>query len=130
MAIEARGTVNVGGTVACMARVRNVDTAAYITPSTVSTITYSIYSLDESTQARTAVSAHSAVSVVVASSVYDTLQTTLGWDDDTTGFNFRHVINISSNAAFATVNTTYVVEFTITPTSGQKILVPFKVVAI
>ena len=130
MAVEARGTVAVGGTVACMARVRNIDTAAYITQATVSTITYSIYSLDETTQARTIVTNHSAISVTVATSVFDSLQTTLGWDEDATGYNFRHVIDISTNAAFATVNTTYIVEYTITPTSGQKIKVPFRVVAV
>ena len=130
MTVEARGTVAVGGTVACMARVMNRETNVKLVQADVSTITYTIYSLNEATQARTADANHTDEALVVADTIYDTLQTDVGWTEDATGFNFRHVIVISSYAAFATVNTTYIVEFTITPNSGEKQPVPFRVVAV
>ena len=130
MTIEARGTVAVGGTVACMARVTDIETNTNLTKSDVSTITYTVSSINEATQVRTADANHTDVSCTVADTIYDALQTGAGWDEDLTGFNFRHVIDISTNGAFGTVNTTYIAEFTITPVSGQVILVPFRIVAV
>lgn len=129
MTIEARGTVPVGGTVACMARVVNQDNTA-ITQAAVTSITYSVYSINRASGARTAITGQQAVSLTVANVVYDTYQTDKGWSVDATGFNLRFVVDISAAAAFATVNTSYVVEATITPTSGQVIKVPFDVVAV
>jgi len=129
MAVEARGVVSVGGTVACMARVVNQENTA-ITQATVTSITYSVYSVNRATGVRTEIVNQQDNSLTVASVVYDTMQTDKGWSVDVTGFNLRFVVDISSYAAFATVNTNYIVKAIVTPTSGQVFPVPFEVVAI
>lgn len=101
-----------------------------ITQAALSTITYSVYLLDkdwpEDRDNRTAVSGHSAASVTIATSVFDTLQTDDDrWDVDTTGYNFRHQIDVSSNACLTVAGRRYLVEYTITPTSGQAIVVQY-----
>ena len=101
-----------------------------ITQDAVSTITYSVYLLDkdwpQDRDNRTAITGHSTVAVTVADAVFDTLQTDDGrWDVDTTGYNFRHQIDVSANACFAVAGRHYLVEFTITPTSGQAIVVQY-----
>jgi hypothetical protein len=130
MTIEARGTVAVGGTIACMARIVDIETNTNMTITDVSTVVYTVYAVNEANQSRTPITDQTAISLTPADVFYDSLQTDAGWTEDSTGFNFRHIVDISTNAAFATVNVTYVVEYTVTPDSGQKIIVPFRVVAI
>lgn len=131
MAVSVRGIVFVGGTVACMARIYDEDDAA-ITQAKCNAITYSIYSINRATGTRTAIENHQDVSLTVANVVFDSNQTGTGWSEDSTGYNFRFVIDISSNAAFATVNTDYVVEVTIDHATAnyQDIVVPFDITAI
>ena len=113
------------------ARVEDSDGNA-ITQASVSTITYSAYLLDKDWPAdrdnRTSVTGHQAVPVVVSSSVYDSLQADDDrWTKDATGYNFAHQIDVSSNACFSVAGRRYLVEYTITPTSGQAVVVQYVV---
>ncbi len=80
--------------------------------------------------AATAVTGHEDVSIDVASSIFDTLQTDSIWDIDETGYNFKHVLNVSANQAFTVAGRTYRIVFELTPAGGQTILVRFRVHAI
>jgi hypothetical protein len=53
--------------------------------------------------------------VTISSTVFDTLQTGTVWDEDSTGYNFRHLI---AAAAFPTPGL-YTVEYKFTLTSGR-----------
>jgi hypothetical protein len=71
---------------------------------------------------------HAAVSLTIANVIFDTLQTDDLWNErDSTGYNFRHQIDISSNAAFTLAGRRYLVEYTLTPGSGQVIVFRFVV---
>jgi hypothetical protein len=114
-----------------MARVYG-DDGNLLTQATVASIKYSSYLLDDNdSESRTAVTGHSAATVVVASSIFDTLQTGVFWTADTTGYNFKHTPPNVTNQPFAKAGRRYLVEYTITPagvSSGtQTIVVRFRV---
>ena len=124
-AVDTQGQVFKKGTATLMARIRG-DDAEDIVRADVSTITYSIYQLDENDpDARAAVTGHEDASVTVNSVVFDTLQTDDRWTADSTGYNFRHTIPISTYEAFAAAGVHYLVEYTVTPATGQKIIVRY-----
>jgi len=127
-AIDTQGQVFKRGTATLMARVRGND-AGNITRDDVASIAYSIYRLDEDdVDSRAAVENHDAVDVTVADVIFDALQTDDDrWTVDSTGYNFRHTIPISSYVAFAVAGVHYLVEYTLTMASGQgeKILVRY-----
>lgn len=115
------------GSVTNMARVTGAD-AADIVQADISSAVYSIHLLDDQApDSRTAVTGHAAASLTVADIIFDTLQTDDRWTEDSTGYNFRHTVDISSNQAFAVAGRRYLVEYTLTPASGQKIILRFRV---
>ena len=59
--------------------------------------------------------------------VFDTLQTDPAWTVDTTGYNFRHVLDVSAHQAFTLAGRRYLVEFQLTPVVGQVILARFRI---
>lgn len=93
------------------ARVRNT-IGTLLTQATTTGITCKVFRLSEEDDPEELFTP----SVVVASSVFDTLQTGDVWDIDATGYNFRHVLSGSNFPAPATV---YRVEYVVTPTSGE-----------
>ena len=130
MAVEIRGTVRRGGTCALMARVVDAD-AELISRSNVASVSYSIYLIgDRDANNLTDVDGHTGVAVGVDDCVSDTLSTDKGWTADATGWNFRHVIDVSGDVAFELAGRRYLVEVRITPTAGQVIVVPFYLYAI
>ena len=65
---------------------------------------YTIEKYDEDDEGTlTAVTGHSAVALTIASCIFDTLQTDDRWSEDSTGYNFKHVINMATNQAFASL---------------------------
>ena len=127
---DVHGIVFKNGTATCLARVVGAD-AANITQSDIDTVTYSIYMLnDQNADTRADVTGHTAVELVVADTIFDTLQTDDIWTVDDTGYNFKHEIDISENEAFAIAGREYLIEFSLTPTTGQLILVRFRTGAI
>ncbi len=127
MSNDIYGTVEKGGTVSCLARVVGEDAAA-INQSTIASATYSVFLLDDNDpDLRSAVSGYDAVSLAVSSIIFNSLQTDARWTADEVGYNFRHTIDISTNNAFAIAGRNYLIEYRLTPSSGQVIIVRFRV---
>ncbi len=126
MSNDTYGAVEKGGTVTCLARVVGEDAAA-INQTTVSTVTYSVFLLDDDDpDSRTVVSGHDGASLTVSTVIFNSLQTDARWSVDSTGYNFRHTIDISSNDAFTIGGRNYLVEYRLMPSSGQVIIVRFR----
>jgi len=125
MAKQIQGTVITNGTATLMARLVGWNGAA-ITQADVSAVTYTVYAVGAKDPAeRTADEDHEGVPLTVAAVVYDELQTDAVWTADATGYNFRHTVPITGNPAFADPQRQYVVEYTLTPTTGEPIVVSF-----
>lgn len=115
--------IQANGTAALSARVLHWD-GDDIVAADISTITYTIYSLDpDDVTSRVAVDGHEAVALTPASIIYDTVQS----DEWASNWNFRHIPVVSANQAFTTPGAEYLVEYTLTPASGQVIIVRFRV---
>jgi len=126
-AADTLGTVFVNGTAALLARVVGYD-AAPVVQADISAIEYTIFELDDTdATVRTPVDGHEAVSLIVADVIFDTLQTDGVWTADAEGYNFLHIVDITSTQAFTTVEKQYLVEFSLTPVAGQPILVRFRI---
>jgi len=126
-ASDTQGVVFDSATATLLARVVGWDGTA-VTQTSLSSIVYSIFLLDDSDpDARTDVDGHTDVELRIADVICDSLQTDDLWTVDATGYNFRHTIDISENPAFAAAGRRYLVEYTLTPTSGQIVLVRFRV---
>lgn len=129
-AVDAQGQVFKNGSATLLARIVGKD-AANVAQADISSAVYSIYLLDEDDpDSRTVVSGHDEASLAVADIIYDTLQTDAIWSVDATGYNFSHVVDVSTDTAFEIAGRDYLVEFTLTPVTGQVIIVRFKVRAI
>lgn len=126
MSTEIYGTVFKGGSVTCLARVVGHNAVA-ITRTDVAAIEYSVYLLEaDDPDSRTVVSGHDGVALDKMSVIYDSLQTDARWTRDAVGYNYRHAIDVASNAAFALAGRDYLVEYRLTPTAGQVILIRFR----
>jgi len=129
-ASDIHGVVFKNGSATLLARVVGSD-GNPINQGHIASAAYTVYLLDESDpDAGTPVAGHTDVAVAVASLIYDSLQNDDLWDVDELGYNFKHVLDVSSNQAFAAAGRSYRVVFQLTPTSGQVILVRFRVHAI
>jgi len=110
------------GTVRLLARVYL--NGADVKQADVSTIAYSAFLLDDrDPDARTAVTGHSAASLAAADVIFDALQS----DSQAGNYNFRHVLPIGVHPAFTIAGRNYLVEYTIAPVVGEKILLRFRV---
>ncbi len=101
------GTVFEDGSGSLMARVKGVD-GDNIVRADITSITCAVFDAGGTSVA--------TPTVVVATSVFDTLQTDARWspDIDTTGYNFRH----DMPATTFTAGGRYTVEYKFTPASG------------
>ena len=125
-AVDTFGSVFKNGTITNMARITGAD-AANITQSDISSGTYSVFLLnDQDADDRTA-TLHTDLPLTIASVIFDTLQTDARWTEDDTGYNFRHTVDVSSSTAFETAGRRYLVEYKLTPSSGQVIIARFQV---
>lgn len=125
-AADIKGTAYKDGSVILLSRVVGADGVA-IEQADVSTITYTIELLSETDEDEaTAVAGHTNQAVTISAVIFDALQTGGLWTADSTGYNFRHAIPIDSYNAFDVAGRHYRVTYTITPTSGQPILVRYK----
>ncbi len=129
-AADIYGKAFKNGSATLLARVVGSDGVA-ITRSDVASARYSVYLLDDhDADARQVLAGHDGVSLAVADVVFDSLQTDALWTVDSTGYNFRHVVDVSANQAFSAAGRRFLVEFTLTPSAGQVILVRFRIDAI
>ena len=126
-AADIYATAFKNGSITLLARIVGAD-GSPIVQADVASAAYSVYLLDDQdADARNVVAGHDGVALSVASIVFDTLQTDALWTVDATGYNFRHVLDVSANQAFAIAGRRYLVEFELTPGSGQEILARFRV---
>lgn len=123
-------TVHKQGTATFLARVLG-PSGAPVTRAEISSIGYSLYLLDDrDPDARTAVTGHEQVALTVDSVLLVSLETGAIWTRDAIGYNFRHTLGVSTQPAFATAGRRYLLEYRLTPATGQTILVRFRVHAI
>ena len=125
--IDIHGSAFKNGSATLLARIVGPD-GANILQSDINTIEYTVYLLDDQDpDSRTPVTGHTDVALTVADVIFNTLQTDAIWTVDATGYNFRHVLDVSSNQAFAVAGRRYLVEYQLTPAVGQMILVRFRI---
>ena len=126
-AIDIHGTAFKNGSVTLLARVVGAG-GENVLPADINTVKYSVYLLDDqNADSRTAVAGHANATLTVADVIFSTLQTDPMWTVDTTGYNFRHGLDVSAHPAFAVAGRRYLVEYQLTPTVGQMILVRFRI---
>jgi hypothetical protein len=110
-----------------MARLRG-NSFALITQATISSITCKVYDRSSATPGTPV----SSPTVVVASAIFDTLQTDGRWtvdsstspgSDGSAGYNFLHQV---VGSVFSEGGKTYDVEYTFTPTAGEAIVQGFR----
>jgi len=99
--------------------------------SDIASAEYSLHELDrDDPDSREPVTGHTAVSLAVEDVVFDGLQTDITWTMDSMGYNFRHVLAVDTNDAFAIAGRDYLIEFRLTPVTGQVIIVRFRIYVI
>jgi hypothetical protein len=126
-AIDIHGTAFKNGSVTLLARVVGAG-GENVLPADINAVKYSVYLLDDQdADSRTAVAEHANATLTVADVIFGTLQTDPIWTVDTTGYNFRHVLDVSAHPAFAVAGRRYLVEYQLTPAVGQMILVRFRI---
>jgi hypothetical protein len=126
-AADTYGTALKNGPVTLLARVVGKD-GANIVQADIASAKYSVYLLDDQdADSRTAITGHTDVALTVNDLIFNTLQNDALWTVDETGYNFRHVLDVSANQAFTIAGRRFLVEFELTPNSGQVILVRFRI---
>jgi hypothetical protein len=125
-AADIYGTAFKHGSVTLLARLVGQD-GTDVVQADIASAKYSVYLLDDQdADSRTAVTGHSEVALSVADVVFDTLQHDALWTVDEIGYNFRHALDVSEHQAFTTAGRRVLVEFELTPSAGQVILVRFR----
>jgi len=126
-AVDIYGTAMKNGSATLLARVVG-DDAQPLVQADVASAKYNVYLLDDrDADGRTAITGHTDVALSVGGLIFDSLQTDALWSVDETGYNFRHVLDVSTSQAFTVAGRRFLVEFELTPASGQVILVRFRV---
>ena len=126
-AADLHGTAMKNGSVTLLARIVGA-AGANIIRGDIGSIQYSVYLLDDQdADDRTPVTGHTDANLTVADVVFDSLQSDVLWTADSLGYNFRHVLDVSSDAAFAIAGRRYLVEYRLTPAVGQVILARFRI---
>ncbi len=124
---DIHGTVFKNGSATLLARVVGA-AGAVVARADIASIKYSIYLLDEDDpDSQTAVTGHVAVPLSVSGVIFDTLQTDALWTKDSLGYNFKHLLNVAAQPAFAAAGRSYRIVYELTPAAGQVILVRFRV---
>ena len=127
---DIHGTVFKNGSATLLARV--VEPAgAIVTQGDIASLKYSVYLLDdEDPDLQTPVAGHSDVPLAVSAILFNILQTDGLWTKDTSGYNFKHVLEVATHPAFAVAGRSYRIVYELAPATGQVILVRFRVHAI
>ena len=108
------------------ARVADKD-GTVLVQADVDAVLYTVFRV-ASDGGETAVAGHTDVALTVTLVVFDTLQ---DWDEDTTGYNFRHEIDVKTlGQAFTEAGVTYKVRFTLVPPTGQDVIIDARGVSI
>ncbi len=126
-AMDIYGTAFKNGSATLMARIVG-PTGVNIVQADIAAIRYSVYMLDDQNpDGRATVDGHSQVTLPVYQVVFNSLQNDATWSVDAIGYNFRHVLDISTHPAFAVAGRRYMIEYALTPLMGQIILVRYRI---
>jgi hypothetical protein len=129
-AIDTYGSVFENASVTLLARIIGAN-AANIVQADISSIKYSVFALDDQDpNSRVAIGGHAEASLAPSAVVFNSLQTDSRWTVDAEGYNFRHTLDTSAHQAFPAADCRYLVEYRLTPVSGQVIVVRFRINAI
>lgn len=127
---DIQGTVFKNGSATLLARVVGPD-GHPIQQAHIASVTYTVYVVDPlDPDSDTPVEGHKSIGVPGELLIFDVPQRDPLWDVDATGYNFKHVLDVSTWPAFAVAGRTYRIVFELTPHTGQVILVRFRVYAI
>jgi len=118
-AVPVRGSCWEGCNFTCMARMVGDDNTAII-QSSVSSIAGKVFDKDDASDTGT------ALTVAVATSIFNTLQTDDRWTEDVTGYNFRFTV---PGSAIPDGGKAYLVEFVFTMADESTEAAVFEVVA-
>jgi hypothetical protein len=126
-ALDIYGAAFKNGSATLMARIVGAN-GVNITQADIATISYSAFLLDDrNPDSRTPVTGHSAITLPVYQVVFNTLQNDATWTVDSIGYNFRHVLDTAVHPVFAVAGRRYLVEYALTPLSGQVVLVRYRI---
>jgi hypothetical protein len=126
-ATDTYGTAFKNGSVTLLARIVN-GLGVNIVRTDIVAVKYFVHLLDDQNpDGRTPVTGHTDVALAVSDVIFNTLQTDAIWTVDGTGYNFRHVMDISAYQAFAVAGRRYLIEYQLSPTVGQTIVVRFRI---
>mgnify|MGYP000899701524 CR=1 FL=1 len=111
-----------GGALVVMNRLANVD-GSQIEQEHVAAIEYTVYAVGPSGTLE-AVEGHDAEALDVADVIFDDLQTSAPWDtdEDPSGYNFRHTVDVSTADAFPDWGRRYMVVYRVELVSGPPIV--------
>jgi len=123
------GTAFKNGSVTAIARVTGAN-AAPIVVADISAVRYSLFLLGDDPDSRQPVAGHVDVLLSPAAVLFDSLQLDPLWTVDSLGYNFRHTLDVNTHNAFAIGGRTYLLEYRLTPATGQPIIVRFRIYAI
>ncbi len=126
-AMDIYGAAFKNGSATLMARIVGA-TGANVAQADIAAIRYSIYLLDDQNpDGRTPVEGHSEAALPVYQVIFNSLQNDATWTVDAVGYNFRHVLDVSVHPAFAVAGRRYLIEYALTPLTGQTILVCYRI---
>lgn len=126
-AIDIFGAAFKNGSATLMARIVGPG-GVNITQADIATIKYSIYLLDDQDpDSRTPVTGHSQITLPVYQVIFNTLQTDATWTVDSVGYNFKHVLDVAGQPAFPLAGRRCLIEYSLTPLTGQIILVRYRI---
>jgi hypothetical protein len=126
-ALDIYGTAFKNGSITLLARIVDGQ-GTNVVRASILTAKYTVYLLDDQNpDSRAAVTGHINVALAISDVIFNSLQTDAIWTVDTTGYNFRHVLDVSVNQAFTVAGRRYLIEYQLAPTVGQTIVVRFRI---
>lgn len=126
-ALDIHGSAFKNGSATLLARIVGND-GNIVVPGDIGEISYSIFLLDDqNADNRAAIEGHEDVMLTPAGVLFSSLQSGPLWTIDVTGYNFLHALDVSVNPAFPVAGRRYLVEYRLTPTAGQVIVVRFRI---
>jgi len=128
--MEIYGSTFAGASVVLMARVAFAD-GTLVAPDDIESATYTVTERDPCGLApATPIEGHAGVTLEAEHVLSASLLEEPPWEVDEIGFNFRHEIDVTESPAFVTAGRSYRIEYVLTPTDGQPIVVRFVIEAL